>query len=68
MRWIAVRLDIICISFGIATAAVAIGLRNNSFVSNEILIFSLTIVTDVIVMFSVSIRFYIELSTLLISS
>lgn len=67
-RWIAVRLDVICVGFGIATAATACALRNNSFVSNEILIFSLTIVTDVIIMFSISIRFYTELATLLVSS
>jgi hypothetical protein len=67
-RWIAVRLDIICVGFGIATAGMACALRNNSFVSKEILIFSLTIVTDVIIMFSISIRFYTELSTLLVSS
>ena len=67
-RWIAIRLDIICVSFGAVTASLAIGLRNSGFVSNEILVFSLTIVTDVILLFSISIRLYTELATLLTSS
>lgn len=67
-RWMSVRLDIICVSFGIVTAALALALRNSSFVSKEILIFSLTLVTDVIIMFSITIRFAVELSSLLVSS
>jgi len=67
-RWMSVILDIICVSFGIVTAALALALRNSSFVSKEILIFSLTLVTDVIIMFSITIRFAVELSSLLVSS
>jgi len=67
-RWIAIRLDIICVTFGAVTASLAIGLRSSSYVSKEILVFSLTIVTDVILLFSISIRLYTELATLLTSS
>jgi len=63
-----VRLDVICVSFGIITAALALAFRNSEFISNELLIFSLTLVTDVIVMFSITIRFSVELSSLMVSS
>jgi len=67
-RWMSVRLDIICVGFGIVTAGMAMAFRNNEYVSNDLLIFSLTLVTDVIVMFSITIRFAVELSSLMVSS
>ena len=67
-RWMSVRLDTICVSFGVVTAALALALRNSDFISKDILIFSLTLVTDVIIMFSITIRFAVELSSLLVSS
>ena len=58
----------ICMSFGIFTAILAVALKNASFVDKQLLVFSLTIVTDVIVMFSISIRMFTELSNLMVAS
>lgn len=63
-----IRLDVICTTFGIVTAALALFFRNNEYISNELLIFTLTLVTDVIVMFSITIRFSVELSAYMVSS
>jgi hypothetical protein len=67
-RWLACRLDLICISFGTATAILAVAFKNVSFIDKQLLIFSLTIVTDVIVIFSYSIRMFTELSNIMVAS
>jgi len=67
-RWLACRLDLICISFGVSTAIFAVAFKNVSFIDRQLLIFSLTIVTDVIVMFSISIRMFTELSNIMVAS
>jgi ATP-binding cassette, subfamily C (CFTR/MRP), member 4 len=67
-RWLAIRLDLICISFGTSTAIMAVAFKNVSFIDKQLLIFSLTIVTDVIVMFSISIRMFTELSNIMVAS
>lgn len=63
-----VRLDIICVTFGSVTAGLAMAFRNNQYISNELLILSLSLVTDVVIMFSITIRFAVELSSLMVSS
>ena len=63
-----VRLDIICVTFGAVTAGLAMAFRNNPYISNELLILSLSLVTDVVIMFSITIRFAVELSSLMVSS
>jgi hypothetical protein len=67
-RWMSVRLDIICVTFGSVTAGLAMAFRNNQYISNEFLILSLSLVTDVVIMFSITIRFAVELSSLMVSS
>lgn len=67
-RWMSVRLDIICVTFGGVTAGLAMAFRNNPYISNELLILSLSLVTDVVIMFSITIRFAVELSSLMVSS
>ena len=67
-RWMSVRLDIICVTFGSVTAGLAMAFRNNQYISNELLILSLSLVTDVVIMFSITIRFAVELSSLMVSS
>jgi hypothetical protein len=67
-RWLAIRLDIICVTFGSATALMAVLFKNVGIVDKTTLIFSLTIVTDVIVMFSISIRMFTELSNIMVAS
>ena len=63
-----VRLDVICVTFGGVNAALAMAFRNNEYISNELLILSLSLVTDVVIMFSITIRYSVELSSLLVSS
>ena len=65
-RWIAIRLDIICVVFGISTAFFAVCFKNR--IDRSLLIFSLTIITDVIVLFSISIRMYTELKNMMVAS
>jgi hypothetical protein len=57
-RYIGVRLDFYCVCFGVATAIFCLCLKNST--PTALLTFSLQIITDVIVFFSISIRMYAE--------
>ena len=57
-RWVGIRLDIICLIFGMVTTILCICLRN--VIDKKLLSFSLQLITDVIVLFSVSIRMFAE--------
>lgn len=65
-RWIGLRLDFICGGFAIVTAALCIFLRNS--VETRLLTFSLQIVTDVITLFSLSVRMFSEIQNMMTSS
>lgn len=69
-RWVGIRLDSICLIFGVSTALICMGLKE-SFVEPEqraLLTFSLSIVSDIIAVFSISIRLYGELENMMTSS
>ena len=57
-RWVGIRLDIICLIFAMVTSILCICLRN--VIDKKLLSFSLQLITDVIVLFSVSIRMFAE--------
>ena len=57
-RWVGIRLDIICLIFSMVTTILCICLRN--VIDKKLLSFSLQLITDVIVLFSVSIRMFAE--------
>ena len=57
-RWVGIRLDIICLIFSMVTSILCICLRN--VIDKKLLSFSLQLITDVIVLFSVSIRMFAE--------
>ena len=65
-RWLGVRLDMICVFFGVGTAILSIFLKDQ--VEKELLTFSLTIITDVIALFSISVRFYSEIQNMMTCS
>jgi len=57
-RWIGLRLDTICLIFGTVTTILCICLRN--VIDKKLLSFSLQLITDLIVLFSLSIRMFAE--------
>ena len=65
-RWVGIRLDALCVIFGVSTATLSVVLKDR--VDRELLTFSLQIVTDVIVFFSISVRMYAELQNMMTSS
>ena len=65
-RWVGVNLDLICVVFTIATAAIAFAQRGH--INTNMLVLSLQIITDVIASFSVSLRLYAELGNFMTSS
>ena len=58
-RWVGLRLDALCVIFGVSTATLSVVLKDS--INRELLTFSLQIVTDVIVFFSISVRMFAEL-------
>lgn len=68
-RWVGIRLDSICLIFGVSTALICIWLKD-AFEGEEraLLTFSLSIVSDIIVVFSISIRLFGELENMMTSS
>lgn len=64
-RWVGIRLDVIVVIFGIFTALSTVLLKGK--VSNEILVFSLNIVSDSIIFFSISVRMYAEVQNMMTS-
>ena len=58
-RWIGFRLDMLCVLFGVSVTAFAIFLKD--VLDKEMLVFSLQIITDVILYFSISIRMLAEI-------
>ena len=65
-RWVGVRLDALCVLFGIGVTTICVVLKGQ--VEREKLTFSLQLVTDVIVLFSISIRMLAELQNMMTSS
>jgi len=65
-RWVGVRLDSCCIIFGISTAAFSIFSRD--YIDRELLTFSLQIISDVLVFFSLSVRMAAEVQNMMVSS
>lgn len=65
-RFIGIRLDFLCVAFGTSTAALSIFLKNS--VDPELLTFSLQVVTDIIVLFSIAVRMYAETENMMTSS
>jgi ABC-type multidrug transport system fused ATPase/permease subunit len=65
-RWIGIRLDALCVIFGTATCAISVAMKGK--VDREQLTFVLTLVTDVIVLFSISVRMWAELQNMMTSS
>ncbi len=55
-RWLGVRLDSVCAIFGIVTSGLAVALRDS--IDREYLTFSLQILTDMVLTFSIAIRLY----------
>ena len=58
-RWIGVRLDVLCVSFGVSAAAFAVFMKDS--IDRELLTFSLQIITDIVILFSLSIRLFSEI-------
>jgi len=65
-RWIGVRLDLVCGCIAICTSIFCIAAKNT--ISSDLLIFSLQITLDVVVFFSISIRFGTEVHNYMSSS
>ena len=65
-RWIGIRLDFVCIIFGVSTASFAVAFRGK--IEKELLTFTLQIITDIIVFFSISIRMFAEVQNAMTSS
>lgn len=65
-RWIGVRLDFMCALFATTTALVT--LLSKGRVSAKLLVVSLQIVTDIIVFFSITVRFFAEIQNMMTSS
>ena len=58
-RWLSFRMDVVCVAFGVFTTILCIFLRERF--DRELLTFSLQLVTDVVVFFSISVRVFAEL-------
>mmetsp|Transcript_19142 Transcript_19142/g.32631 ORF Transcript_19142/g.32631 Transcript_19142/m.32631 type:complete len:690 (+) Transcript_19142:1244-3313(+) len=65
-RWIGIRLDFLCAVFGVFTAFLALAFKNT--IDREYLTFSLQIITDVIVKFSLSVRMFAETQNMMTCS
>mmetsp|Transcript_15624 Transcript_15624/g.23963 ORF Transcript_15624/g.23963 Transcript_15624/m.23963 type:complete len:110 (+) Transcript_15624:326-655(+) len=65
-RWLGVRLDAACAIFGIVTSGMAVALRDS--VDREYLTFSLQIITDMVLTFSIAIRMYAEVGNMMTCS
>lgn len=65
-RWIGVRLDMMCALFGTVTCLVTI--LSKSRVDPKLLVVSIQIVTDIIVFFSITVRFFAEIQNMMTSS
>ena len=65
-RWVGCRLDLVAAVFGSATAAFAVAFKG--IIAREQLTFCLQIITDLLVSFSISIRFYADLQNDMTSS
>ena len=66
-RYVGIRLDSICIMFGVSTACFCV-LAKDKVEDRALLTFSMQIVADIIAMFSISIRLYAELENYMTSS
>lgn len=64
-RWFAIRLDMVCVCFNIATAIFAVSFKN--IISRNLLTMSLQLVVDMISTFSAGIRFMAELQNMMTS-
>jgi ABC-type multidrug transport system fused ATPase/permease subunit len=67
-RWVSIRLDMLVSVFCILTVALAVGLKDNEDFDKGDLIFSVLVMTDVIVMFSRSMSLLGEMKSMLSSS
>ena len=65
-RWLGVRLDGLCIFFGVCATAFAVFMKDHF--DREYLTFSLQIVTDIVVLFSVSVRLLSEIQSIMTGS
>jgi len=65
-RWMAIHLDILCLTFSLIALISAINLKGT--MPNEILAFSFQILTDMILFFSFSLRYAAEIETYLTSA
>lgn len=65
-RWIGVRLDMICIAFTLSTTILALVQKGR--VNAELLVITMQIVTDLIAIFSVSLRMAAETQNFMTSS
>lgn len=65
-RWLSLRLDFCCQLFGISTALFAVLMKDS--LDKKMLTFSLHIISDMVILFSVSIRMYSEMQNLMGSS
>lgn len=58
-RWIGIRLDSLCVGFGTSVALFSVLMKNDF--DRELLTFSLQIVIDVSVMFSMAVRYFSDI-------
>ena len=65
-RWMGVRLDLVCIVFTASVTVLALVQKGN--VNSELLIITMQVVTDLISMFSVSLRMFAETQNFMTSS
>lgn len=65
-RWVGMRLDLTVAFFVIGTAAFCVGMKG--VIDRELLTFSLQIITDLIMQFSMGIRLLAELQNVLVAS
>ena len=62
-RWIGIRLDLLCAFFGVITAVFTMLAKGK--IDREYLTFSLSIITDVVLVFSLSIRMFAEMENIM---
>lgn len=65
-RWVGIRLDMVCVLFSVLVTGIGFSQRGK--IQSELLIISIQSMTDVISMFSVSLRMYAELDMFMTSS
>lgn len=67
-RWVGVRLDNLVVVFAASTCAMAVFLKDFGYLSKEMLVISIQIVTDIIVFFSITIRMLAEIQNMMTCS